>query len=443
MDFRTTILMASLSNLTTGLLLYVLYKVFSNITATKYWAAGGLATGFGALLFVLRNWVPDIYSVAFGNLIILLGYALHVIGIGLYLNLKINWKIPIGFALLSSIPFFLLYDEPSSLSLRVLVSSFSMGTLNLVSAHLLLRDVNHREFTSVLSGMGFLMMGAVLYARLFLFLLEDSGETNYIQTNYLINYLVFVSAFLSNIAVSTGFVLMISGSLQEQLKIKMENERRKNEEKSKFLAMLSHELKTPLSVVQMAIGAKNFNPAMKSDAQESINEMVRIINIVHRIDQLEMQAFIPDWKQFDVGELVQEIVMTSNKAGRMVFLDDQIMETRSDPDLVHVIIYNLLDNALKYSKPESRVEIRQEIVNGGMKDEKIKISVCSLPGDSGWPDEKMLFNKYYRSPMAYNYTGSGLGLYLALGLSEMINAELIYVPTDTHVCFSLLLPRSV
>lgn len=89
----------------------------------------------------------------------------------------------------------------------------------------------------------------------------------------------------------------------------------------------------------------------------------------------------------------------------------------SDPFLVRTIVANLLDNALKYSPPDTRVDLHLQQRAG-----ETAMRVFNQPGAAGMPDPQRLFDKYYRSPGAHKQTGSGLGLYLVAGLAKRIGA---------------------
>jgi signal transduction histidine kinase len=107
---------------------------------------------------------------------------------------------------------------------------------------------------------------------------------------------------------------------------------------------------------------------------------------------------------------------------------------RTDKVLLKVILNNLIDNALKYSPPESKVDLSATPVGAG-----IAIVVENDVGHAGRPDVSKVFSKYYRSPMA-RQTGSGLGLYVIKGLSAQLGGQLNYAPASPKVRFELWLP---
>jgi K+-sensing histidine kinase KdpD len=102
-----------------------------------------------------------------------------------------------------------------------------------------------------------------------------------------------------------------------------------------------------------------------------------------------------------------------------------------DLQLLSVILNNLIDNALKYSPPDSPVNITAETcLRQGQSG--IRISVTNQAGTSGLPDPKQLFRKYYRAPGAHGKTGSGLGLHIAAGFARKTGGELRYIPDTAN-----------
>lgn len=208
-------------------------------------------------------------------------------------------------------------------------------------------------------------------------------------------------------------------------------------EKNHFLEMLTHELKTPLSVVQMVLGSKNIDGEMKHEAQNSIYEMSRVLSYVHQVEKM-------DEKYIDIHQEVTEInnllsdAIDSVKAKNVDFIGGEDIFIKTDTHLLHTIVSNLLDNAMKYGSKDSVIKLsvsRRPPENP----RSLVISISNLPGQAGWPDPQRIFQKYYRENASQHYTGSGLGLYLSAGLAKLINAKLSYQPTAMHVRFELMI----
>jgi signal transduction histidine kinase len=113
---------------------------------------------------------------------------------------------------------------------------------------------------------------------------------------------------------------------------------------------------------------------------------------------------------------------------------DQSLRAHGDPTLTGQIVFNLISNAIKYSPPNSEIEIKFELI-GSM----INISVCD--SGPGIPEEfrDRIFEKFYRvkDDYVYKVKGHGLGLYLSRYFSELMNAKLSLVPSEKGAKFSL------
>jgi len=111
----------------------------------------------------------------------------------------------------------------------------------------------------------------------------------------------------------------------------------------------------------------------------------------------------------------------------------------TDTMLLRMIVANLIDNACKYGPEASPVTLR---VTPKLSNNQtwICLRVENRPGKTGWPDPSQLFKKFYRSPRAQQYTGSGLGLFLSTQLAQQLGGQLRYRPTDTEIGFDLWIP---
>jgi signal transduction histidine kinase len=104
-----------------------------------------------------------------------------------------------------------------------------------------------------------------------------------------------------------------------------------------------------------------------------------------------------------------------------------------------LIISVVLDNALKYGMAAGTVklQVQPEVLNGQLG---LALLVDNIPGPSGLPDARRLFQKYYRSPGAHQHSGAGLGLYLSKRLMERLNGHITYLSLPNTTRFKLWIP---
>lgn len=228
----------------------------------------------------------------------------------------------------------------------------------------------------------------------------------------------------------------------EEVRQKMMNEQKRREEQSQFLHMLMHELKTPLSVVSLALGTRNNREENLSHASRAVQDMKSIIDRCILADRSEDPASQEQKRQaIELINFIQEISHTIPLlTGRLEITPSaHPLVVQTDEQLLKIILINLLDNAAHYSDPMSTIFVRVDSKIHNHED-GLQFSISNTPGLAGWPDTVKLFTKYYRSPGAQRESGSGLGLYLSRQLAHSLNGTLVYSPTNQHVEFLLWLP---
>ncbi len=259
--------------------------------------------------------------------------------------------------------------------------------------------------------------------------------------------LVLITGFsdanlLQNVHARMGSLLIISFtilgfSLILALLLTLEIKRR--DEQDRFMMMLSHELKTPISTMSMTLGGNLIPEAIKQRLQRSLNAISSIIGRCLQADRLVHGKVDVDLTHCDIVALAEEIRSTCHAPNR---IDIQVINAatiHTDRQLLGVILLNLMDNALKYGVAKGHVDVSINTAAHN-KSAGILIKVSNYPGTVGMPDAKRVFSKYYRAPEAYNKAGSGLGLFIASGFAHRLGGQLRYRPTREQVSFELWLP---
>jgi two-component system phosphate regulon sensor histidine kinase PhoR len=214
-----------------------------------------------------------------------------------------------------------------------------------------------------------------------------------------------------------GFTLMSFTLLYRNLL----KQRRLSDIKNEFISNITHELKTPIATVSVAIEAlRSFNASIdpqrtKEYLDISANELQRLSLLVDKVLKLSMfekKEVELRYEDLDMKELVQEVTSSMRlqfeKHGAEVKVETS-GDTTLEGDRLHLVsvIFNLLDNALKYStgKPNILIGI------AGMND-RIDLSISD--SGIGIPAEYQgkVFEKFFRVPTGnlHNAKGYGLGL---------------------------------
>jgi len=224
-----------------------------------------------------------------------------------------------------------------------------------------------------------------------------------------------------------------------QQQVVMERERR--EEQTHFLHMLMHELKNPLAVIDMALHTPAGHQQSITYASRAVTDMKAIIERCVDADQLEEGNLETQHDVVDLHRLIRELVNVQYPHEKRLHLHlKHAFNVITDHQYLRIILGNLIDNAIRYSDPQSSLHIHVEPAFNSGGESGIEVSVTNHPGMAGWPDAEQVFRKYYRSPGALSQSGTGLGLFLVASLAKRIGAVVRYAPDEKNVRFVLWLP---
>jgi two-component system, sensor histidine kinase LadS len=244
----------------------------------------------------------------------------------------------------------------------------------------------------------------------------------------------FLQARMNRTIVRQKQAVIDLGNAQRQV----EQERWFREDREKLLAMLGHEIKTPLSTLRMSVGGRqDVAPA----ARRAIADIDAIVERCTQLGLVEGAGIEPNWTRCELGEVLAQGTVAEPHQPRIDWSAAETFPLTTDRQVLEIIVRNLLENACKYSPKHSAVQVGSRRVEREGRP-GVEISVASEPGDVGWPDPEQLFRKYYRAPQARRVTGSGLGLYLIAALARALGGSVGYAPTSTHVRFVVWLPMT-
>jgi two-component system phosphate regulon sensor histidine kinase PhoR len=198
-------------------------------------------------------------------------------------------------------------------------------------------------------------------------------------------------------------------------------QRRLADIKNEFISNITHELKTPIATVSVAIEAlRSFNASIDPQRSKeyldiSANELLRLSLLVDKVLKLSMfekKEIELRYEPLDMKELVEEVTSSMRlqfeKKGAQIKVTTE-GDTTLEGDRLHLVsvIFNLLDNALKYSTDNAEIDIAVK----GM-DNKLQLMIADsgigIPGEY----HNKIFEKFFRVPTGnlHNAKGYGLGL---------------------------------
>lgn len=232
----------------------------------------------------------------------------------------------------------------------------------------------------------------------------------------------------------------------------MRRERRANELKSEFISNVSHELKTPLSIISMfgellSMG-RTKSPEQATEYAEIIRrESVRLSRLIDNVldfakiekgmDELELA-------EGDVGEVVTNAIeLCGHRADRAEMdlsleIDPDLPTARVDANALTLAVLNLVDNAIKYAAEGERIEVS---VRGA--GDRIVLEVRDFGPGIAEDEQQAIFERFYRARAVRlePIRGSGIGLALVKHIAEQHGGGLSVESEEGHgATFRLWIP---
>lgn len=223
--------------------------------------------------------------------------------------------------------------------------------------------------------------------------------------------------------------------------LELEFEKTQRQRQSQFMAMLAHEFRTPLYLLRLIIDSAVSTHKFGSHADQAVSDMHAILERCEQVARYEgVSKENLQRSEFNPLVIVDNLI-AANKASDMFMLE--VLDRRklnTDEVLFKIIISNLIENAVKYSAPKSRISI---CISTHMVENQSywNFKIMNQTGKSGAPDPLTLFDKYYRSEKARNISGSGLGLYLVKSLTELLDGFVEYESIGKQVQFDVCFPN--
>ena len=213
--------------------------------------------------------------------------------------------------------------------------------------------------------------------------------------------------------------------LQKQQKTQMQVETEKL--RSSLLSSVSHDLRTPLAAItgsssSLLQNGESLPESTRKDLLENIHDeaerLERLVSKLLEMTKLESGAIRPNKEPNHPGEVIGSAIARLEKKleGRALttHIQSDLPLVPMDSLLIEQVLVNLIDNSLKYTPPQSPIEI-------SAKEEKGQLVVEVVDRGPGLPEEDLghLFDKFYRGPQDGRTSGAGLGLSICKGFVQI------------------------
>lgn len=198
-----------------------------------------------------------------------------------------------------------------------------------------------------------------------------------------------------------------------------------------FISNVSHELKTPLSVMQnygRLLQQKNLSEEKRIEYSQLIidtsNRLASLISNILKLNKLENQQIALVNKEFNISEQLCECLLGFEEIWekKNIEIETDIADNvivRSDPEILSIVWNNLFSNALKFTPDGGKVSLF-------LREDKEKITVtisdtgCGISSEVG----KHIFDKFYQGDTSHATNGNGLGLALVKRIIDLTDSDI-------------------
>jgi two-component system OmpR family sensor kinase len=197
---------------------------------------------------------------------------------------------------------------------------------------------------------------------------------------------------------------------------------------TRLLHQVSHELRSPLARLQMAVGLARQQPdKLESSLVRIERESARMDALVGELlelSRLESGDVQLEKELVNVNELLLSIVEDARFEGMAKQIAIQYQENpkaitlSGQHDLLHRAIDNVIRNALKFSPPQSMIDIRTEILRTELKEHKVVIQVSDQGPGIVEAELAHIFQPFFRGSASQQTDGHGIGLAIAKQIIE-------------------------
>ncbi len=210
------------------------------------------------------------------------------------------------------------------------------------------------------------------------------------------------------------------------------------EAKSKYLAIMSHEIRNPLNAVVGMVrmlheaGIKGPESKLIENIKTSSDHLLMIVNDILDFSKIESGDMIIEETNFDIHDVVQRVYNSNLYIARekQIDLDFHIDQNighshKGDPLRLQQVLGNLVSNAIKFT-PQGRIGIRCELETETRQSMKVRFEVEDTGIGISMESQAKIFESFKQedNTIARTYGGSGLGLAISKQIVELMGSKL-------------------
>lgn len=237
---------------------------------------------------------------------------------------------------------------------------------------------------------------------------------------------------------------------EKKIKSALKKEIELNELKTKFLSMVSHEFKTPLSgILTSTILLKKYQLTEQQDKRDrhiqtisnKVHYLNNILNDFLSIERLDSGKINYKYQVFKLSKVINEVVYNANmllKDGQKIVFPSEVDEyiLTQDEKILELCLSNLIHNAIKYSPENTTIKIDINV-----QDSYLMIDIIDSGIGIPLEAQKNIFSRYFRAENALNDQGTGIGLNIIQGHLKNLNGSITFVSEENvGSTFTLKIP---
>lgn len=437
-DLKTIVAVLFFNALMQSVVWTLMWLSLRRFAALKFVAGGLLLVAIGLFLFMQRETPPEPWRVILDNLLIKAGLLMladalaRFLGQPRYPRLALAW-----FGLHAVIWSAAIILTPSDLGPRVLSAVIYTSVVMLFMCATLMRDRSQpRALRWITIGILVEYIVAItgVYVMAETLRFRDTAETAvltngdgwfFLQANlFLMGYFGCMLFMVSNrLAVDLRMQnhalaqeVQRRRELEAELSASLEAETALRKDQEQFIRMVGHEFRTPLAIIKRATEMTGLMlpdpPAGVTERLGWIDDAVsRLITLIDRFLVIDSRdGGVLQIEDIDINAMLEDVDRHFEALGMAPRLRVEpypgTLIYRGDPDMLLTVMINLVDNALKYSPPDSVVDVRVS------RDAAAVLLMVTDTG-IGIPEEEKgrIGSRFYRASNTRAATGTGLGLY--------------------------------
>ncbi len=224
--------------------------------------------------------------------------------------------------------------------------------------------------------------------------------------------------------------------------------------RSAILDSVTHEFRTPLTSIKASITSLLSNTGLNADDRlelmtvinEESDRLNRLVGEAAEVAQLESHEFQLDLQDCRVNDLVQAAVDDVKQVMGKHTVEVRVLEditVRLDPDRMKEVLVQLLENAAKYSPPDSRIYVTAEILKKETTNFELSVADQGVGIDD--MEQALIFQKFYRGKnQRYRVQGTGMGLAIVKAIVEAHGGKIsVTSQLGRGSVFHIVLPMNV